>query len=430
MKTRFENLAEVRTELLGYHDATFVSAETGIALARLARLESGDEPPTIGEAHRLSAIYGIEPRLLAERPIVLQYGDGITTLALSSEFQQVPPATRARIAAAANAARELVDLEQMAGEPNRWIQLTGELGRLKPPSARITDPYLQGRHYAAELRRRLGLNGPIASMRDLMSRHFPAITILHARLGRDCDLAGVSFADARRGPTIVLNLDGRNENPFVRRFSLAHELCHIAVDWNRMEPLAVISEHRDDVQLSIEQRANGFAIRFLCPSQSIPKPGARPARLALEHLVEHWGLHYQAAVLDLKKAGHVEQDLKGTMASHLLHGRWAEAERIEGVFDFPVDDVPLERRTRIARLAARLYLDKRLSAEAFTSRLALPRFDYTSLASVLRFFGHAEDAIESREEEERASFPLRGQPYFMSDDFNDPLPEWDDGTSW
>lgn len=433
MKTRFENLAELRTTLLGYHDAAFISAETGIAPARLARIESGTEPLTIQEARRLSAIYGIEPRRLSESPITLQYGDGITTLALSSEFQRVPPATRARIAATANAARDLVDLEEMAGESNRWVQFSSEIGRLRPPRIKQSTttphhPYHEGRHYAAELRRHLSINGPIGSMRDLLSQRLPAIAVLHAHLGRDCDLAAVSFADMRRGPTIVVNLDGRNENPLVRRFSLAHELCHLAVDWNRMEPLAMISEHRDDAQLAIEQRANGFAIRFLCPRQAIPKPGVRAANEALEHLIAQWGLHYQAAILDLKKSGYAENDIKKATVK-LHHERWVEAERIQGVFDFPVESVPTERRTRIAWLAARLYLDKRLSAEEFSYRLALPGLDYASLASVLRYLGHEEEAITARENEEREQFPLRGLPYFMSDDFNDPL-DWGDPSSW
>ncbi len=54
------------------------------------------------------------------------------------------------------------------------------------------------------------------------------------------------------------------EAPEVRRFSLAHEFCHLLVDRERATSLAIASgpwAPRD-----LEQRANAFAAAFLVPS--------------------------------------------------------------------------------------------------------------------------------------------------------------------
>src|SRR5690606_30796230 len=154
--------------------------------------------------------------------------------------------------------------------------------------------------HAQELRQRLELGTrPIDSVRDLVATYFPAINLLYARLTQDGP-AGLSFADRFRGTTIVLNLDGKNENPCVRRFSLAHELYHILHDWNRQEPLALISGFLTDTGLEIERRANAFAMRFLCPSSKLR--GVHTAQ-DLVTLLREYGLHYAAIRLYLEKEG-------------------------------------------------------------------------------------------------------------------------------
>lgn len=423
MKSSYESLAALRVELLDY-TASFITSETAIASERLEKIENGDDPPTIGEAIKLASVYGIDPRLLARRPIRLAPGDGISVLALSSEFRRISPTTRKAIVAAANAARDLGDLEEALGLHSRYDRFAVEH---RPPvqPRRDRPPYQQGRDIARALRRQLGHRGPIASLRTFIAERFPSITILDAHLGRDADLGGVSFADRRRGVTIILNIDGRNENPLVRRFSLAHELCHLLIDWSRMQPLAVISEVRDDAKLEIEQRANGFASRFICPEEAVLALRKHSPRDALAAIIGRWGLHFNAACLYLHRAGGFAlADLERAPRT-FDESIWTEAEAIPEYREFPISEVPVERRTLVARHASRLYLDGRIDADQLTGYLGLNRIDMRVLSQVLAHCGGMPGEIEARNAHENALHPLRGKALRISEDFDDPLPEWE-----
>jgi Zn-dependent peptidase ImmA (M78 family) len=84
----------------------------------------------------------------------------------------------------------------------------------------------------------------------------------------DPQIRALSIAGAEHVPTIFLNdryVDGTAEP--VQRFSIAHELCHLLVDPDRAQNLAVTSgpwAPRD-----IEQRANAFAAAFLLPEADV-----------------------------------------------------------------------------------------------------------------------------------------------------------------
>lgn len=349
-------------------DAGAVAAASGVPLERWRLLEADFTRATVDEIDRVAATLALPPERLAIPPLRVDASDLVEPQAFSAEHQRAPSATLLRILAVAEAAGDLVRLEQMAGEDDRWARFNREVPMLAPPRRRGPKPHHEARHYARALRRHLGLRGPIRSMRDLLAERFPSVAVLYAHLGCDLDLAGVTFADAPRGPTIVLNLDGRNERGIVRRFSLAHELCHLLVDWNRRAPIALLSEYRDESQYPIEQRANAFARRLLCSDQTLQRLlDDRPPEAVARRLVEHYGLHYGAARLSLRQAANA--DLPRRPATGLDDGRWEAAETPRGVFDFPLPAVPSERRTAVARYAALLYAHGRVSRRLFARLL-------------------------------------------------------------
>lgn len=382
----YANLGELRRKLLHFSPAA-VSRFTAISLPRLQEIEAG-EAPTVYEAERLSEVYGIDADLLMDEPIALDPGDAISTLALLDEFQEVSAETRRAIISASSAARDLVQLEARLGEPDPWVSFVGSL---RLPRARDTDPpFAQGRHYAAHLRRKLELGLlPIASMRDLVREAFGAVAVLYADL---CDprLAGVTFADRFRGPTIVLNTRGKNENPGVRRFSLAHELCHLLVDTDRTEPLATLSGFLSDAGLDREQRANAFATRLLCPEEvvrALPAVQRSEPVAAARALIEEYGMHYQAARLYLRNA--VRLDLppeapRGLIGAE-LSDRWHLAEEPAGLNQFPIPDVPPVRRTEVAMSAAKLYATQAIGRDQFARLLGVTPVH--EVERVLGYFG-------------------------------------------
>jgi Zn-dependent peptidase ImmA (M78 family) len=244
-------------------------------------------------------------------------------------------------------------------------------------------PYQQGAALARELRRHLQLgHRPIPSLRDFVAEQWPSLTVLHAELGNHGP-AGLSFVDAMRGPTIVLNLNGKNQNHCVRRFSLAHELCHLLVDWNGSQPIATISGYFNDSALDREQRANSFAVRFLCPPKILS--GCDLDNSEHRKKLARYGLPYAAWRLYLRNE---LGDLPETTPKELLDlgtdEQWQRAEEPRGVEGFPLPQVPPERRTEIARVAARLYSLGEIPRDEFAEMLQVtPAAD---LEQVLNFF--------------------------------------------
>jgi len=95
-------------------------------------------------------------------------------------------------------------------------------------------------------------------------------SMLHHLGIRACDVSlgeqgprGVALAGGSLRPTILVNSDNVRNSPRGRRFTLAHELCHILFDRSRARPLAHSSTPW--ASSSIEQRANAFAAMLLMP---------------------------------------------------------------------------------------------------------------------------------------------------------------------
>ncbi len=345
-----QTLRDVRERLLQYRLDT-AARFAGLSVERLTAIEAGEEP-TVYEAEMLSRVYGIDAELLAEVPVRLSPGDGIETLALLDEFREMGEAIRYRIVQAANAARDLIRLRQALPTASSE-SYDHNLPRLTVRQRGLPS-HRQGALHAEALRKRLGLGtAPIPSMRDLLAEHFPTIHVLHARLTEQGP-AGLTFADRLRGTTIVLNLDGKNENPCVRRFSLAHELYHVLHDWNRKEPLAAISGFLTDSGLEIERRANAFAMRFLCPSSKLR---TIDSATDLATVMRDYGVHYAAMRLYLQKEGGKKFPPRPTqpLLSVGVDRKWSDAEEPDGLARFPLSGVPEERRSILSQIAAELY---------------------------------------------------------------------------
>ena len=103
------------------------------------------------------------------------------------------------------------------------------------------------------------------------------VTVKEVRLGEEGP-RGVALAGQELRPTILVNVDNRNNVARGKRFTLAHELCHIFLDQNRARSLAHSSTPW--ASPSVEQRANAFAAMLLMP----PCRAKRPAGQSLDEL--------------------------------------------------------------------------------------------------------------------------------------------------
>ncbi len=89
---------------------------------------------------------------------------------------------------------------------------------------------------------------------------------------------GVALAGEALRPTILVNAESPANDGRGRRFTLAHELCHILFDRERARPLTHSSTPW--ASPSVEQRANAFAAMLLMP----PHRAKRPVASGLEEL--------------------------------------------------------------------------------------------------------------------------------------------------
>lgn len=95
------------------------------------------------------------------------------------------------------------------------------------------------------------------------------VSVIEANLETD-SIRGVALAGERMAPTIVVNLTSPyNQTEEGRRFSIAHELCHILFDRSHARRVAVSSGPW--APAGVEKRANAFAAMLLMPSALVSK---------------------------------------------------------------------------------------------------------------------------------------------------------------
>ena len=90
----------------------------------------------------------------------------------------------------------------------------------------------------------------------------------------DKNIRGVAVAGPRYRPCVALNESSYwNADVKGRRFTLAHELCHLLFDWEAGRALAIVSGPWAPVD--IERRANAFAAMLLMPTAVVQEAIAR-----------------------------------------------------------------------------------------------------------------------------------------------------------
>jgi Zn-dependent peptidase ImmA (M78 family) len=116
-----------------------------------------------------------------------------------------------------------------------------------------------------------------------------------SKLGSDL-IDAVGTWDHRRGPAVIVNLDGEHAQSIAgRRATLAHELCHILLDRNGSLPAAEVLG--GSVPRHPEQRANAFAAEFLLPKTVVIARlrGAKNALETIEEIMKQFGVSRELA---------------------------------------------------------------------------------------------------------------------------------------
>ncbi len=131
-----------------------------------------------------------------------------------------------------------------------------------------------------------------------------------ASLSEDGPL-GVALAGQGVRPTIVVNVDHpTNRHEFGRRFTLAHELCHLLYDRDRAKRVSHSSTPW--APASVEQRANAFAAMLLMPPEVISRTFHRDARGVnldgVRRAAMDMRVGLRAAIQHLSNLGEINED--------------------------------------------------------------------------------------------------------------------------
>ena len=162
-----------------------------------------------------------------------------------------------------------------------------------PSIYEFIQPYAHGYELAYETRDNLGIDHHTAFvdieeiLRDL------GITIQNATL-QTGSVRGVAIAGAGLAPAILVNTTNKfNASKGGRRFTLAHELCHVLFDRSSARRLSHVSGPWASAR--VEKRANAFAAMFLATPHALSKAqGSGEIGGQIKHLSEKFGIGIRA----------------------------------------------------------------------------------------------------------------------------------------
>lgn len=281
-----------RREQLGL-EIRHIASEVQLAPEIVEALEESRRRP-VREYERVARALGLDERLLsfrsepdANRSVAVRLRD------LRDQSPALTGPVVLALSEAAWVAMTQIRLEAALGLPGETNTFEKE-----PMYARGGRPaYVMGYELADLCRTKLGLrDDPIPSMRNLLERdlHIP---VIQTELGQR--IAGATIECGGRR-AIVVNLSGRNRSAFVRRSTVAHELCHLLFDpRQRLKDLRVdeytdLERRADQITDPVEQRANAFAVQLLAP-QAVALEQYRSAEGdPLAHVLDYFGISFTA----------------------------------------------------------------------------------------------------------------------------------------
>jgi Zn-dependent peptidase ImmA (M78 family)/transcriptional regulator with XRE-family HTH domain len=344
------------TEQLGL-SAARLATEAHLPQPTVRSILAGDREPSVGQIESLARVLGLNSDDLYDDTVSSSVTGSLRVLMKSAEAFHPGVDVRLRILEAARAALDLIELRSDVNKPAR---LPYESLRVAPSVSKSRKaPFEEGAALARQVRIRLGISGPILSMRDFVIDTL-GIPIVAAGLRAEGPDAFTIFGPGLR-PAIVLNLDGKNEHGLVRRFSIAREVYHALL--NRPGSASgipgIACQIEPAMKLEREARANAFAMRLLLPEKEVARLTedelSRPG--ALRGLMERWGVPRSALLLYVKKVLKLSDDeaardlpqLDGTCPTS-----WKEREELPAEHT-RLDDVPLPRQGTLMQRVVETY---------------------------------------------------------------------------
>jgi len=354
-----------------------VARHLGVSRSTVAQRELGKRAVTGIELSRLAYLFGKDLRsfVAVEAP---DQEDALVALfrlhpELSSQ-EAVLDALRHCLALG----RELTNLERLLGV-DRGLATVVAYPLPRPRTK--WEAIQQGERIALEERRRLGLG--LAALQDV-AELLEAQGIRTAHVTLPEDISGLTLIEPEIGFFVVANLE---HHILRRRFSYAHEYCHVLVD---RDERGLVSRGQDRDKL-IEIRANAFAAGFLMPADAVRRfigslGKGQPSRMEVEVFDEEGPVQARA------RAAPGSQDIQlydvVQMAHHFGVSRAAACYRLKSV-----------RLLTSAELDSLIEQDRAGRGREIEKLLGLPEPDHQARRNEFRhrFLGLAIEAFRRAE---------------------------------
>ncbi|WP_417312220.1 XRE family transcriptional regulator [Ectopseudomonas khazarica] len=249
---------------------------------------------------------------------------------------------------------------------------------IKPDNNYSYPSWRRGFELAARTRAVLGIepHGAIESMRDLVE-HTLCIPVVQAQFNKKFAGATIATGDEDRG--VVLNTDGQNQNVWIRRNTLAHELGHLLWDPGQRLNKLVVDEFSDfeDFQSNtpgkkdpVEIRANGFAVEFIAPRNGVVEifQGFEDPDEGMMGVMDFYGVSFTAARWQLINSGTISADFKFGRFDTQPSEEWRAREDFTLDY-FPLSEVPYSRRGRFVSVVVQAFDSGLISADTAGSHL-------------------------------------------------------------
>lgn len=322
-----------------------VADHLGVSRSVIAQMELGNRAVTSLELDKLANLYGRDIReFLADE---FREADALVALFRAHHEVAEQEETLQALRKAMALGRELTNLERMLGLDRDAASVPGHAPRAVQTKWQAVQ---QGERLAMEERRRLELGGgPLANVAELLESQ----GIRTARLHLPEDVSGLTLFDEDVGAFVVVNERLPGHTYERRRFSYAHEYCHVLVDHTRRGTISRTSDH-DSL---LEVRANAFASAFLMP------------RTGVEEFVY---------ALGKGQAGRPQVDVYDEESAHRIRGRTEPGSQEIQLHDV----VLLAHHFGVSRIAA-LYRLKNLQLLTQAEFEALKKQDEQGLGKAL-----------------------------------------------
>lgn len=233
-----------------------VAVHLGISRPAVAQIEAGKRSVTSLELDKLAFLYGRDIReFFAD-----EFREEDTLVALFRRHPEVlqEDDVQSVLQEAIALGRELANLESLLGIERDRAALPAYPVRLPETKWEAVQ---QGERVAVEERRRLGFgSAPLPNVAELLESQ----GMRTAQIDLPEDISGLTLFDEQVGPFVVVNKREPGHSRVRRRFSYAHEYCHVLLDRDQSGTIS----RRSESGQHFEVRANAFAAAFL-----MPRPG-------------------------------------------------------------------------------------------------------------------------------------------------------------